>query len=112
MSKDRARRRAHREQLVAQRAAALAEAQRRTARRRVRRDRLASRLPRPIRTGTSQGSLAHRRRAQNGLLALTWLALQVLVFFASDDWWLRGFVAIVSILAVPIAAVLLFDRRL
>ena len=114
MSKERAQRRAAREQENAVRAAArAAEAERRERKaararavRRVTTDRV---RVRPV--GRDTGTLARRRRTQRGLLMALLIALNVLVWIVRPDWEARLAAAVVSVLAAPALATLVLPRR-
>lgn len=100
MSKERAKRRAERERL-----AAVAEAERqaeaeRRARAAARRQRWFGWFPRAA-PGQS-GALARRRREQAGYFIAFVFTVNLLVFFASQDWALRALVLLLSILLGPI----------
>lgn len=71
-------------------------------------------LPRALRTrraGRQQGLLARRRRAQNGVILLLFLAVQAIVWLIWPDPWVRGAAAVVGVLAVPVLVTLALDRR-
>ncbi|NHC45514.1 hypothetical protein [Motilibacter aurantiacus] len=108
---ERARRRAL---LEAERARAAQERELRDARSRRRRvlaDRWRARLPRRTRIGRPTGRLARRRRMQSlGLLAALVLA-QGAVWLSTDDWLVRAGALLLAIVAAPVLAALLFDRR-
>jgi len=100
MSRERAKRRAERERL-----AAIAEAERtaqaeRAARRAARRQRLFGWIPRPA-PGQS-GVLARRRREQAGYFVAFLVVVNLLTFFATQDWALRAMVALLSSFLGPI----------
>jgi len=110
MSKERQARRAAREAEVAEQAAARAQAAAAAARRR--------RLLQPVTSATSRlrprskpGVLAAKRRRFGGLLALAFVVIQILTWAFTPDWGVRAFVLVVSIFAVPVAAVLLLPSR-
>lgn len=111
MSKERARRRAEREQ---ERARTSAERSRRLAaaqRRRARRERLISRLPRVRRRSRPQSALAARRRTRRAVVLVLFVAVQVLAWLLTADWWHRLAVLAVSVLALPVLVTLVYDRR-
>lgn len=111
MSTERRRRRAERERA---KEIAAAQRQRRDARTRRRRERLASlrsRLPRRVRWSRQSGRLATRRRRRYAVLAAAFVAVQVVVWLLSADWYLRLGVLLVSLLVVPVVAGLLTGRR-
>ncbi|MEU4325020.1 hypothetical protein [Nonomuraea dietziae] len=108
MSKERARRRAVRE-AERERAARLnAERMARRSRRRA----LAARLtPRPVRFARQGGLLAHRQRAQNGVVALLFVIVQLLTWMLWSSWQASLAVFVLSLLFVPVIVTLAFDRR-
>jgi Flp pilus assembly protein TadB len=111
VSKERARRRAERERA---RALAAAARERREARSRRRQAVLASvrdAVPRPVRWRRQGGRLAQRRRTQNGLVAATFLTVQILVWLLWPSWPVRGAALVLSVLLVPVFVTLIFDRR-
>ncbi|WP_188194953.1 hypothetical protein [Nonomuraea sp. SYSU D8015] len=108
MSKERARRRAEREAEAARARRANEERQARLARRRAV---LARLVPRPVRVRRQGGLLARRQRAQNAVVALGFLLVQVLVWLLWGSF-LASFAALVlSLLLVPVVVTLAFDRR-
>jgi hypothetical protein len=109
VSKERARRRAEREREAAIRAAARAEEQERQERRAARRAALTRRLPGGGATGPT-GVLDRRRGQRIRVLLLGLTAINLLVWFARDDWGVRAGVLVVSVLAAPVLFVLLFPR--
>ena len=62
-------------------------------------------------TGKQTGVLARRRRIQTSLLVASLLAVNILVWVVRPDWAARLGVLIISILAAPVLATLLFRRR-
>ena len=111
MSRERARRREERESLAA---AARADRERRAtkaARRSERADLMRARLPRRTRWRGQQGLLARRRRSENGVIAVLWLAVQGIVWLVTDDPWLRGAALLLGLLALPVLVTLTLDRR-
>ena len=108
MSKERARRRAEREQEVAARAAARAAEAERRERRDARKRAITSRLPKPPKRPT--GLLAQRRRRQNGALMAGLLAVNVLVWIFFGEWDVRLAAFVVSVLAAPVVHTMLFRR--
>lgn len=108
MSKERARRRAQREQEAAVLAAARAAEAERRERRDARVRAVTSRLPQRRRRPT--GVLAERRRKQNGALAAVLVAVNVLVWIFSDDWALRLAALVVTLLAAPVLHTMMFRR--
>jgi Flp pilus assembly protein TadB len=111
VSRDRARRRAAREQ---QRAQLVAERARRVAaeqRRRARRERLLGWVPKPSRRPRPASVLASRRRTRRAVVVLAFAAVQVLTWLLTADWWHRVAVLAVSVLALPVLVTLVYDRR-
>ncbi|MFG3440394.1 hypothetical protein ACGF0J_24345 [Nonomuraea sp. NPDC047897] len=109
MSKERARRRAVRE-AERQRANRLNERrQARTARRRALLARLA---PRPVRVARPGGLLARRRRAQNAVVALGFVLVQVLVWLLWGSPLVSFGAVVLSLLLIPVVVTLAFDRRI
>ncbi len=111
MSRERARRRDERERVAA---AARAERERRATKASRRRDNAAAlraRLPRRTRWRRQQGLLARRRRTENGVIAVLWLAAEGLVWLLFDDPWVRGAALLLGILALPVLVTLTLDRR-
>ncbi|GII90355.1 hypothetical protein [Sinosporangium siamense] len=111
MSKERAKRRAAREAERERLAALRAEQEERLARRRARRARLAALVPRPIRVARQGGVIARRQRAQNGVVAVLFVIVQVIAWLALSSWTGRFGVFILSLLLVPVLVTLVFDRR-
>ncbi|MFC4059922.1 hypothetical protein ACFOWE_16575 [Planomonospora corallina] len=116
MSRERARRRAEREAEQARQAALRAERRARSARRRERLDRLtapvAAVLPRRgVRIAGQRGILARRRRAQNGVVAVLFLIVQVIAWLLVSSWAARFGVLVLSLLLVPVLVTVAFDRR-
>ncbi|SEG83557.1 hypothetical protein SAMN05444920_105222 [Nonomuraea solani] len=108
MSKERARRRAEREAERARAIRANEERQARTARRRAL---LARLVPRPVRFYRQGGLLARRHRAQNAVVALAFLLVQVLVWLMWGSFPLSFAVLVFSLLLAPVVVTLAFDRR-
>jgi Flp pilus assembly protein TadB len=111
VSRERARRREERERLAA---AAQADRERRAAteaRRRERAAGLRARLPRRTRWRGQQGLLARRRRTENGVIAVLWLAVQAVVWLMTPDPWIRGAALLLGLLALPVIVTLTLDRR-
>jgi hypothetical protein len=109
VSKERARRRAEREREAALKAAARAGERERAERRAARKRAVTARLPR-LGGGAQTGQLARRRRQQTTFLLCLLLALNILLWFARDDWAIRLAGVVVSILAAPVLHTLLFRR--
>lgn len=111
MSKERARRRAEREEQAAKAADERARHRAAAERRQARRDRLARLLPtRPARPGRS-GLLAARRRRIVGLVAVGFCVVQFLTFVATPDWGARAAVFVASLFALPVLAALSAPSR-
>jgi Flp pilus assembly protein TadB len=111
MSRDRARRREERERVAA---AARADRERRAskaARRRERAGAVRAVLPRRTRWRRQQGLLARRRRTENGVIAVLWLAAEGVVWLLTSDPWLRGAALLLGLLALPVLVTLTLDRR-
>ncbi|MEV0164132.1 hypothetical protein ACGFJC_14940 [Nonomuraea fuscirosea] len=109
MSKERARRRAERE---AERARAIQVNEERQARRARRRASLARLVPRPIRFYRQGGLLARRHRAQNAVVALGFLIVQVIAWLMWGSLPVSFGVLIFSLLLAPVVVTLAFDRRI
>ncbi|TDD14754.1 hypothetical protein [Nonomuraea diastatica] len=113
MSKERARRRAEREAERARAIRANELRQARRARRRARRRALLGRvIPRPTRSARQGGLLARRRRAQNAVVALGLLLVQVIVWLIWGSLLLSFGVLVLSLLLTPVVVTLAFDRRI
>lgn len=114
MSKERAQRRAAREHEAALKSAARAgraeRLERRAARRRALR-RVAGPAANGRRTGHQSGVLARRRRSRTSLVAAFLLLVNLVVWVVRPDWEARLAALVVSILAAPVLATLLFPRR-
>ncbi|PZG12050.1 hypothetical protein [Nonomuraea aridisoli] len=108
MSKERARRRAERE---AERARAIRANEERQARSARRRALLARLTPRPVRYVRQRGLLARRQRAQNAVVALAFVLVQVLVWLVWGSLPVSLAVLVFSLLLVPVVVTLAFDRR-
>jgi len=115
MSKERAKRRAAREHEAGIRTAARAAEEERRERTKARKDLLRSatrvRFPSRSPSGAQTGVLARRRRVQTSLLIAFLLAVQVVVWVVRPDWPARLAALVVSLLAAPLLAGLLFRRR-
>ncbi len=105
MSKERAQRRAEREAAAAARDAERAAATERRARRDARKERLTGWVPKPAARPT--GLLAEKRRRQVGMTFAVLVALNLLVFAFSRDWYLTGFTLVASVLGAPIVHMIL-----
>jgi hypothetical protein len=106
VSKERAQRRAAREQEAAVRAAARAREAQRQARRAARRQAFARWLPR---SRPLPGELAARRRREVAATIAILVALNLLVWIVRPDWQARLAALVVSALVAPILH--LFVRR-
>lgn len=109
MSKDRARRRAVRE---AERRHAIRLNERRQARAARRRAVLGRLTPRPVRLARPGGLLARRRRAQNAVVALGFVLVQVLVWLLWGSPLVSFGAVVLSLLLIPVVVTLAFDRRI
>jgi hypothetical protein len=113
VSKDRARRRAVRE------AAAVVEREQRSrsGRRRRRRAVVGATLAWPLtrvraaRKASVDSALARRRSRENGTLLAVLLGVNALVWLVEPSWGWRVSAIVLSLMAWPVLAVLLFDRR-
>jgi len=106
MSKERARRRAEREAAAARAGAANTLRQKKKSQRRAR-----LRALRPVRTRRPQGPLARRRRAQNAVVLLGYILVQVVAWLLLQTWTARLAVLVLSAFLVPVVVTLAFDRR-
>jgi Flp pilus assembly protein TadB len=111
MSKERARRRAERDQAAAVRRAAAERRRSRLERRLERRRALATVGSRRVRWRGQQGILARRRRTQNGVIVCLVLASQLVVWLLTPDWWLRVAAALLAVIATPVLVTVALDRR-
>ncbi|WP_283133549.1 hypothetical protein [Rhizohabitans arisaemae] len=111
MSKERARRRAEREEAQAVAALARAEHQAKLERWRRRRARLAEAVPRPVRVARQGGIIARRRRAQNAGMFILFVLVQILGWLLLEGWAARAGLFMLSVLLVPVLVTVLFDRR-
>ena len=110
MSKERAIRRAQREQEAAVRAAARAAEQERRERRAARKRAITRRLPK-WGTGKPTGILARKRRNQTTFLFSLLFVLNLFLWLARDEWGIRFAALVVSILAAPVLYTLMFRRH-
>lgn len=108
MSKERARRRAERERLAAEKAAQRAARLERERRSRARWAALRRLLP--GRRSRPTGILARRARVRSSILALVLLVLVIVVWVTRPDWAARVGIVIVCVLAYPVLRALLFPR--
>ena len=111
MSRERARRRAEREQELARRRVHRERLVARAARRRAVQAAVVARVPRRTRWRRQQGLLARRRRLQNGLIGGFFVASQVGVWLLTPDPWLRAGGLVFALLATPVLVTLVLDRR-
>ncbi|WP_066362088.1 hypothetical protein [Herbidospora mongoliensis] len=111
MSKERAIRRAEREAEKARLAEERARREARSARLRDLRGRITAVLPKPVRVARQGGVLARRRRAQNAVMAMLFVLVQVIAWLTLGTVMARLAVLAVSILIVPVLVTVLFDRR-
>jgi hypothetical protein len=111
VSRERALRREERERLAARQRAVRQRKASRADRRRQSAAALRGRLPRRTRHRGQQGLLARRRRAQNSLIVLFYLAVQSIVWLVWPDPWVRAAAALVGLAAVPVLVTLTLDRR-
>jgi Flp pilus assembly protein TadB len=111
VSKERAQRRAERERVAAQEAQRRRRRAERDERRRANRAAWRARLPRRTRRRRQLGLLARRRRTENAVIAILFLAVQVVVWLLSSDPWVRAASALLGILALPVLVTLTLDRR-
>ena len=111
MSRQRALRRAEREELLEKQRTERDQRSARVARRAETVSGWRARLPRRIRRRGQQGLLARRRRAQNALILGIYLVVQAVVWLIWSDPWVRVASAIFGVLATPVLVTLAFDRR-
>lgn len=113
MSKQRAIRRAARDQERAEQAAARERRRVRQLRRAAVRDAVVAPVTqrRRIRWRGQQGILARRRRAQNAVIVGLFLVSQMFVWLFTDDPWWRAAGALMGLLSVPVLVTLALDRR-
>jgi hypothetical protein len=111
VSRERARRRAEREQVATIQREARERRAARDARRRARAASWRARLPRRTRWRGQQGLLARRRRAQNAIILGLYLVVQAIVWLVTTDPWVRAASALLGLLAMPVLVTLTLDRR-
>jgi len=111
MSRERATRRADREQVATLARATRERRAARDARRRATRSAWRARLPRRTRWRGQQGLLARRRRAQNAIILGLYLSVQAIVWLLTADPWVRLASALLGVLALPVLVTLTLDRR-
>ena len=83
----------------------------RVARRRAHAEALRSVLPRRTRWRRQQGLLARRRRTENALIVLLYLAAETVVWLLFPDPWVRAAAVLLGLLALPVLVTLALDRR-
>jgi hypothetical protein len=105
VSKERQKRRAEREAAAALLAEKRAVEAERRARREARRERLFGWLPRPA--ARKGGLLAEKRRRQAGMTFAVLVALNLLVFAFTRDWYLTAFTLVASVLGAPVVHMIL-----
>jgi hypothetical protein len=108
VSKERAQRRAERESAAARLAEQRSAEAERRARRAARKDRLTGWLPKPAARQT--GLLAEKRRRQAGATFAVLVAVNLLVFAFTEDWYLTALTLVASVLGAPIVHMMLFRR--
>jgi hypothetical protein len=108
MSKERAQRRAEREAVASRRAQQRAAEAEKQARRAARKGRLTGWLPQPA--GRQTGLLAEKRRRQAGATFAVLVALNLLVYAFTEDWYLTALTLVASLLGAPIVHMMLFRR--
>ena len=108
MSKERQKRRAEREAAAAAVAERRAAESARQSRRDARRNKLTAWLPR--RTGRQTGLLAEKRRRQAGGTFAVLVAVNLLVFAFTEDWYVTGLTVVASLLGAPIVHMMLFRK--
>jgi len=111
VSRERATRRADREQVATLAREARDRRAARDARRRATRSAWRAHLPRRTRWRGQQGLLARRRRAQNAVILGLYLTVQAIVWLLSADPWVRVASALLGVLAMPVLVTLTLDRR-
>jgi Flp pilus assembly protein TadB len=110
VSKERARRRAEREQTAARDAELRAARAERLRRREQRRKAVRSVLPGTPRAGRQTGILARRARIRTGLLISLLVFVNIVVWIVRPDWEARLGVLVIGILVFPVLRTLLFPR--
>jgi hypothetical protein len=108
MSKERQQRRAEREATAARLAEQRAVEAEKQGRRDARKDRLTGWLP--TKAGRQTGPLAEKRRRQAGGTFAVLVALNLLVFAFTEDWYLTALTLVASLLGAPIVHMMLFRR--
>ena len=112
MSKERARRRAVREEAAAQRREQQERARERRDRRTARTSAVRAKVPKAPRLGHGrpQGLLAARRRRRVLVMAVLWVLMQVVAWLLVESWAGRGVVAALTAFAMPVVWTLVYDR--
>jgi hypothetical protein len=108
VSKERQQRRAVREAEAARQAEQRAVESQKQARQKARKDRLTGWVPSAA--GRQTGLLAEKRRRQAGATFAVLVALNLLVFAFTEDWYLTAFTVVASLLGAPIVHMMLFRR--
>jgi hypothetical protein len=108
VSKERQQRRAAREAEVAAASARRAAEVERQARRDARQERLTGWLPKTA--GRQTGPLAEKRRRQAGATFAVLVAVNLLVFAFTEDWYVTGLTLVASLLGAPIVHMMLFRK--
>ena len=112
MSKERARRRAVREEVAAQRREQRERAALRRERRAARTSAVRAKVPRAPRLGHGrpQGLLATRHRRRVLVMSVLWVLIQVVAGLLVESWAGRGVVAVLTAFAMPVIWTLVYDR--
>jgi hypothetical protein len=108
VSKERQQRRAEREAVAAKAAQQRSAVAQKQARREARKDRLTGWVPGPA--GRQTGLLAEKRRRQAGATFAVLVALNLLVYAFTEDWYLTALTLVASLLGAPIVHMMLFRR--
>jgi Flp pilus assembly protein TadB len=108
MSKERQQRRATRQAEQASAAALRAAEAEKQARRDARRERMTGWVPRP--TGRQTGLLAEKRRRQAGGTFALLVAVNLLVFAFTEDWYVTALTLVASVLGAPVVHMMLFRK--
>jgi len=107
VSKERQQRRAEREAAAAVAARRRAAEAEKRARRDARRERLTGWVPKPARP---TGLLAEKRRRQAGGTFAVLVAVNLLVFAFTENWYVTGLTLVASLLGAPIVHMMLFRK--
>jgi hypothetical protein len=108
MSKERQQRRAEREAAAAVQAQKRAAEAEKKARRDARRDKLVGWIPRPA--ARPGGVLAEKRSREIRVLVAVLIALNLLVYAFTRDWYVTGLTLVASLLGAPIVHMILFRK--